>query len=158
MGRTLLTLAIVFVLIAGLGIGYLGGVSNQKTITTTTTLSCPNSSPNILEGGGGNGTTSAFLIAVSFQGQWSAVVTTYSAFQTTSSYLHSTCDYSGNNTAYTYVNPWNTNGEQTVQVSAYKLDSSNGNLTVTVTYGAASRSNSTILPFGSAKTFISTAP
>jgi hypothetical protein len=42
--------------------------------------------------------------------------------------------------------------------AAHKLDSSGGNLTVTVTYGAVSRSNSTTLPFGSAKTFVSTAP
>jgi len=159
MRRASLALAIVAVLVAGLGVGYVGGVSNRQTITTTVTLSCPSSSPNVLSiPGGSNAETTAFSVTVSFQGQWSAVVTTYSAFQTTSAYLHSTCDYAGNNTAYIYINPWNSNGEQTVLVSAYKLDSSNSNLTVTVTCGAASRSNSTTLPFGSAMTFVSTAP
>jgi len=159
MRRAFLGLAVVAVLVAGLGVGYLDGVSNQQTVTTTSTLTCPNSSPNVLSiPGGSNAETTAFSVTVSFQGQWSAVVTTYSAFQTTPIFLHSTCDYAGSNTAYIYFNPWNSNGEQTVLVSAYKLDSGNGNLTVTVTYGAASRSNSTTLPFGSAKTFVSTAP
>jgi len=159
MRRAFLTLAIVAVLIAGLGVGYMGGVSNRQTITTTITLSCPSSSPNVLFiPGGSNSVTTAFSVTVSFQGQWSAVVTSYSAFQTTSAYLHSTCDYAGSNTAYIYINPWNSNGEQTVKVTAYKLDSGNGNLTVTVSYGAASRSNSTTLSFGTAATFVSTAP
>jgi len=151
---------LVAAIMAGAGLGYLASSQDiaTRTVTTTVTIPCPNSSPNVLGGGGGNGTIDAFLVSVSFQGQWNAVVTTYSAFQTTSTYLHSTCDYAGNNTAYIYINPWNSNGEQTVQVSAYKLVSNNGNLTVTVTYGAASRSNSTILPSGSAKTFISIAP
>jgi len=151
---------LVVAILAGAVAGYL--VSSQeiamRTVTTTVTTSCPNPSPNVLGGGGGNATINAFLVSVSFQGQWSAVVTTYSALQTTLAYLHSTCDYAGSNTALIYLNPWNSGGEQTVMVTAYKLDSSGGNLTVTVAYGAASRSNSTTLPFGSAKTFISTAP
>lgn len=157
MRQGILALVVAVVLVAGLGVGYIGGVANRQTVTTTTTLSCPTASPNVL-GGGGSGAPAAFLVTVAFQGQWNAVVTTYSAFQTTLAYLHSTCDYAGSNNAYVYVNPWNSNGEQTVKVTAYKLDSGNGNLTVSVGYGAALRSNSTVSPFGSTTAFAGTAP
>ena len=168
MRQVLFVATIAVVLVAGLGVRNLGGVADRQTVTTTTTLTCPKSSPNVLGGGGGAGPAPTdFLVTISFQGQWSAVVTTYSAFQMNATYLHLTCDYAGNSTAphtpstaLIYFSPWNPNGEQTVKVTAYKLEPGNGNLTVSVGYANYSnvRSNSTITPFGNATAFLSTAP
>jgi hypothetical protein len=129
--------------------------SSQQTVTTTVTTtvagSCPSATTEEYP-------SSGFIAEVSYQGPWNATISTYSAFATTPAYLLSTCHYGGNGTAYVYVAPPNPNGEQTVLVSGQKLDSGGGNLTVTVSYGVASRSNSTASPFGTATTFYSTAP
>ena len=144
---------LVVAILAGAGVGYLVGSQEiaMNTITTTITGSCPSATTEEY-------TPSGFRAEVSYQGPWNATISTYSAFATTPAYLLSTCHYGGNGTAYVYVASPNPNGEQTVLGAAHKLDSSGGNLTVTVTYGDASRSNSTTLPLGSAVTFVSTVP
>ena len=139
---------LVVAILAGAGVGYL--VGSQKEIAMKT-ISCPSATTEEYS-------PSGFRVEVSYQGPWNATISTYSAFATTPAYLLSTCHYGGNGTAYVYVASPNPNGEQTVLGAAHKLDSSGGNLTVTVTYGAASRSNSTTSPYGSAETFVSTAP
>ena len=157
MRRGFLILIIAVLVVAGLGVGYLGGVANQQTVTTTVSVSCPtsfSSPPIIIPGSGG----SFFVVAVSFHGQWDAVVTTYSALEPSPVYLQQTCGYAGNSTAYVGFPSWNSSGEQSVRVTAYKLASGNGNMTVSIGYGAALRSNSTISPFGSVTAFLGTAP
>jgi len=143
---------LVVAILVGAGAGYL--VSSREiamnTVTTTITGSCPKA--NAQHGSGD------FEVEVSYQGPWNATVSTYSAFNTTPAYLLSACQYGGIGTAYVSVASPNPNGEQTVVGAAHKLDSSNWNLTVTVTYGAGSRSNSMTLPFGLATAFVSTAP
>jgi hypothetical protein len=145
---------LVVAILVGAGLGYF--VTSQeiamKTVTTTITGSCPKASAQY---GSGD-----FVVEVSYQGPWNATVSTYSAFDATLAYLLSACHYGGIGTAYVSVASPNPNGEQTVLVAAQKLDSSNGNLTVTVTYGGTppGRSNSTTLPFGLATTYVSTAP
>jgi len=144
-------------LVAGLGVGYLGGVANRQTVTTTVSVVCPTPSSNLTNTFANSGEVS-FVIVISFHGQWDAVVSTYSALEPSPAYMVQTCDYAGSNTAYVGFTPWNSSGEQSVKVTAYKLDSGNGNLTVSVGFGEAFRSNSTISPYGSTTTSISIAP
>jgi len=99
-----------------------------------------------------------FAVEIFYQGRWSAIVKTYSAFETNSAYLRSSACYTGGGDASIYVAPWNPKGEQRVVVVAQKLEASNGNLTVGVTWGAATRSNSTLSPYGSVTTSIGTTP
>ena len=143
---------LVIAILAGAGVGYLVGRQEiaMKTVTTTITGTCPKATAQF---GSGD-----FVVEVSYQGPWNATVSTYSAFETAPAYRLSACQYGGVGTAYVNVASPNPSGEQTVLVAAHKLDSSDGNLTVTVTYGAGSRSNTTTSPFGSAMTLISTAP
>lgn len=153
MRQGILALIITLLLVAGLVVGYLGGVASRQTVTTTVVVPCPVvSDQNPKEG------ATDFTVEVSFQGQWNATVKTYSAFETTPTYLRTTCYYAGSDTAYIYVVPWNSNGEQTVMVMAHKLDSGDGNLTASVGWSAAFRSNSTTSPYGSITAFIGTAP
>jgi hypothetical protein len=167
MKQVLLVLVIAILAVAGSAVGFIGGVTTRQTVTatatativtaitvtTTTGLLCPALSVQNPEEG-----STDFTVGISFQGQWSATVKTYSAFETTPAYLQTTCDYYGSSAATVYVVPWNPNGEQTVVVTANKLASSNGNLTVSVGWGEAFRSNSTVSPYGSTSTFISIAP
>jgi len=139
---------LVLAILTGAGAGYLLG--NRKIVTTTVTVSCPSATTEEYSGD--------FEVEVSYQGPWNANVSTYSAFATTPEYLIWTCHYAGSGTAYISIASPNHNREQTVFCAAHKLDPSGGNLTVTVTYGAGFRSNSTTLPFGSTMTFVSTAP
>jgi hypothetical protein len=144
---------LVVAILAGAGVGYLVSIQEiaMKTVTTTITGSCPLATTEEYPPTG-------FRVEVSYQGPWNATISTYSAFATSPAYLLSSCQYGGSGTVYVYVASPNPNGEQTVMGAGHKLDSSGGNLTVTVTYGAVSRSNSTTLPFGLAETFVSTAP
>ena len=139
---------LVVAILAGSGAGYL--IGRQSIARTTSTVQCPIASTQEYSGD--------FGVKISYQGPWNATINTYSAFATTPAYLLMTCNYGGSGTAYVSFSAPNPNGEQTVVGTAQKLDSSNGNLTVTVAYGAASRTNSTTSPFGSAMTFLSTAP
>lgn len=149
------------VIIAG-SLGFLGGYSysSLRTATETTTetstvmvnqqCSVPAAAHGVASGN--------FTVEVSYQGPWNATVKTYSAFSTNSTYLHSSNCYTGTGTGYVYIVPWNPNGEQTVVVTAHKLDASDGNLTAFVTWPSITLSNSTIAPYGSVTTFISIAP
>ena len=162
MRQGILALIMAILLVAGLAVGYIGGVANRQTTTATVTATTVTTTTNVVcsalfvqnpeEG------KTDFTVEVSFQGQWNATVKTYSAFETTPAYLHTTCDYYGNGAATIYVVPWNPNGEQTVMVTANKLASGDGNLTVSVGWGEAFRSNSTTSPYGSTTTSISIAP
>jgi len=148
--------------------GYAAGSINRTTTTvtsilsTTTTETTTATSSNVPCPTALNQTATpvepAFQVEISYPGPWNATVRTYSAFEQSPAYLVWTCYYRGTETRFVYVAPWNINGEQTVSVVATKLDSSNGNLIVSAGWGAASRSNSTISPYGSASTFISVAP
>jgi hypothetical protein len=135
---------LVVAILAGAGVGYLVGSQEiaMNTITTTITGSCPSATTEEY-------TPSGFRAEVSYQGPWNATISTYSAFTTTPAYLLMTCHYGGSGTAYIYIPSLDPNGLQTVVGAAHKLDSGNGTLTVTVTYGGLSRYNSTALPFGS---------
>ncbi len=97
-----------------------------------------------------------FTVEVSFRGHWNATISTYSALDTNPTYIHTANCYAGSGDASIYVIPWNPSGEQTVAVIANKLDASHDNLTVGITWGAATRSNSTISPFGSVTASIGT--
>ena len=152
----------VTLLVVGLVVGYIGGVANRQIVTTTVTATTVTSTTidlcSALFAKNPEEAKVDFTVEISFQGQWNATVTTYSAFKVAPDYLHTTCDYYGSGPATIYVVPWNPNGEQTVMVTANKFVSGYGNLTVSVGWGEAFRSNSTILPYGSATTFISIAP
>lgn len=162
MERTLLVAlaASALVITGALGLVYLSPyLANRantpptSTITTTITHGCLNS-PVLGHGTG----ASEFSIEISYQGQWKAIISTYSALAANPAFIHSAECYSGSGDGTMYVAPWNPNGEQTVTVKAFKLDASNGNLTATIAWGAASRSNSTTSANGSVMTSIGTAP
>lgn len=152
----------VILLVAGLAVGYIGGIANRQTVTTTVTATTVTTTTNVLCSAlfvqNPEEAKTDFTVEISFQGQWNATVKSYSAFETAPDYLHTTCDYYGSGPATIYVVPWNPNGEQTVMVTANKLASGYGNLTVSVGWGEAFRSNSTISPYGSTTAFISIAP
>jgi hypothetical protein len=149
---------LVIAMLAGAGAGYFIGSQRVAATTYTTFVSCPQSKPGppLTAYTTGPPIGPIFRVEFSYQGPWNATVSTYSALATSPAYLLSSCHYGGSGTAYVYVVPPNPNGEQTVVGVAHKLDSSNGNLTVTVLYGAYPRSNSTTLPFGSAMTSVGT--
>jgi hypothetical protein len=161
MRQGVLALIIVILLVAGLAVGYIGGIANRQTVTTTVTNAVTTtqtiSSPAVCVLNPEEG-TNYFTVEVSFQGEWNATIKTYSAFETSPTYLRTTCHFPGSNTGYIYITQWNPNGEQTVVVTAGKLDSGDGNLTVSVGWGEAFRSNSTVLPYGSTTAFMSIAP
>ena len=148
MKNSVVAVLLVLAILAGAGAGYLLG--SQKITTTTSTIQCPTASTQVY--------SSDFGVEISYQGPWNATISTYPAFATTPATLLMTCHYRGSGFAYVGVASPNPNGEQTVVGSATKLDSSDGNMTVTVAYGAASRSNSTTFAFGSVTAFVSTAP
>jgi len=106
----------------------------------------------------GNATSNDFTIRVDYSGQWNMTLKTYSAFDTSPAYLKSSSCYTGTGGASLEVAAWNPSGEQTVVAMAHKLDGSNANMTVSVSWGAAVRSNSTTSTYGSISAQISIAP
>ena len=126
------TLASVALLVAVLVVGYLA-------VTNTSKASCPILASFVPPPPLGNFSTKEnhFTVEVSFQGPWNATVQTFSAFDKAPTHLKSTCHYAGSGVGFIFVAPWNPNGEQTVAVDAHKLDSSDGNMTASVTWGAA---------------------
>jgi hypothetical protein len=159
LNKGLLSALLVIVIVASALTGYAVGSNNRASVTVTSTLttngmtSCP-----VALGQSGAPEESVFPVEISYQGYWNATVRTYSAAVMSPPYLTSTCNYHGGGTQFIYVVPWNMNGWQTVSVVTTKLDSSNGNLTASVGWGAALKSNSTTLPHGSVSTFISVVP
>jgi hypothetical protein len=117
------------------------------------TIPCPHSSAVGPSASGGN-----FTVEVSYQGPWYAYIQFFSALSKNPAYQKFDCMYTGTGTSYYSVQALNPGGGQTVAVNAYKLDSGSENLTATVYYGAASRTNSTALPSGQVSTYISVAP
>jgi len=90
----------------------------------------------------------AFNIAVNYTGQWEATAEGYSG--TTPAFID--C-YTGNGVGLIYLSDWNQGGRATLQVVAEKTDDSNGNLSISITFGASNsmtQTNSTSLPHGSA--------
>jgi len=141
---------LVIAVLGGAGAGYLvgGQVTKMKTVTTTVTGQCPLAIAT-------EHPTNGFSVEISYQGPWNATVSTYSSIGSAApAYLLSKCQYGGSGVAYLYVPPTGTIGGGTVIGAAHKLDSSNGTLTVTVSYGGLSRMNSTALPLGSTTTFL----
>lgn len=154
MRRTLVAVLAVGALIIFGSLGFSGVLSNRTTITTFTSHPLclnPSSQGPFSEGG-------EFTVKVSFRGQWNATVSTYSALDTNPAYIHTAKCYYGTGNASMYVVPWNSGGEQTVVVIAQKLDPSHDNLTASVTWGAAIRTNNTISPYGSVTVSIGTVP
>src|SRR2546427_3068517 len=138
----------VLILVAAAAFIFLLNNNHANSTVSCTTV------PNVTRSAGSGN----FAVEIFYQGRWSAVVKTYSAFETNSTYLRSSACYIGGGDASVYIAPWNPNGEQSVVVVAQKLEASNGNLTVSVAWGAATRSNSTLSPYGSVTTSIGTAP
>jgi hypothetical protein len=90
----------------------------------------------------------AFNIAVNYTGQWEATAEGYSG--TTPAFID--C-YTGSGVGLIYLSDWNQGGRATLQVTAEKTDDSNGNLSVSITFGASNsmtQTNSTSLSHGSA--------
>jgi len=112
---------------------------------TTTTLATTSCSPT---GDFAAPRHFAFNIAVNYTGQWEATAEGYSG--TTPAFID--C-YTGNGVGLIYLSDWNQGGRATLQVVAEKTDDSNGNLSISITFGASNsmtQTNSTSLPHGSA--------
>jgi hypothetical protein len=170
--RPLLILSVVVALViiavaAAATITYIN--TTQKTTTSSSvdssiSSSCTEGSNNNnenIESSPYNGTTTGdyFVVRVDYNGSWMGVITTYSALERNSSYLHSVVCISGTGKSVTIVVPaWNVNGEESTWISATKLDSSNGNLTVSVGYGSFVWTNSTTDPDGTALAWVGITP
>lgn len=90
----------------------------------------------------------AFNVAVNYTGRWNATAEGYSG--TTPAFID--C-YTGSGVGLIYLSDWNQGGRATLQVVAEKADPGNGNLTISVSFGASkfmTETNSTSLPRGSA--------
>jgi hypothetical protein len=90
----------------------------------------------------------AFNVAVNYTGQWEATAEGYSG--TTPAFID--C-YTGGGVGLIYLSDWNQGGLATLQVLAEKTDDGNGNLSISITFGASNsmtQTNSTSLPHGSA--------
>jgi hypothetical protein len=115
----------------------------QKIATTTlTTASC---SPT---GDFAAPRHFAFNIAVNYTGRWEATAEGYSG--ATPAFID--C-YTGSGVGLIYLSDWNQGGRATLQVVAEKMDDGNGNLSISMTFGASNsmtQTNSTSLPHGSA--------
>jgi len=99
-----------------------------------------------------------FIVQVNYSGPWIGEVKTYNSLGPYSSALQYNLCFSGTGNKTALIPTWNVNGEQTTWVVASKLDSSSGNLTVTVGYGEYFRSNCTVIPHGTAETYVATTP
>jgi hypothetical protein len=90
----------------------------------------------------------AFNIAVNYSGPWDATAEGYSG--TTPAFID--C-YTGSGEGLIYLSDWNQAGQATLQVVAEKTDGGNGNLSISMTFGASNsmtQTNSTSLPHGAA--------
>jgi hypothetical protein len=90
----------------------------------------------------------AFNIAVNYSGPWDATAEGFSG--TTPAFID--C-YTGSGVGLIYLSDWNQAGQATLQVVAEKTDGGNGNLSISMTFGASNsmtQTNSTSLPHGAA--------
>ncbi len=150
-------LSLILVALAGIGTGYFVGTQMTTTVTAFLPGSCPvpsHTAPIDFGDGAGYG----FLVEISGQGPWNATVQSYSAIAIAPNNLQATCYYGGIGTEYVRVAPWNSNGEETVVVTAHKMNSGAGNFTASVSYGVGVHSNSTVAPYGTVTTFMSAIP
>jgi hypothetical protein len=86
------------------------------------------------------------------------MVVGYDAFERLPAYQVYQSNFTATGSGSIFIPALNPNGEAMLYVVAQKMDGSNRNLTVSINYGAAVRSNSTIAPYGSVSVFIGVTP
>jgi len=105
-----------------------------------------------------NQSAGAYYVQVNYAGQWNSAIQGFSSFNESLDTLTvNQCLPSGGNVTFAIQN-WNPSGESYLCAWADKFDSSNGTLTVSVSYGAATHSYSTSVPYGSVTTCLGVTP
>jgi hypothetical protein len=136
-GRLSLTL-IVVALLVGVGIGYFGSGISTQTEPCTTLSSLPNVPGPV-----------GFEPTVSYQGEWRVSIATFAAKSDNVSALTYVCTYKGSGTETFYVSLANySGGWNTMVVLGHKFGSS-GALTLQVSIGNQTSTNSTTQAYGS---------
>lgn len=118
--------------------------------TSNSTYSCPTLAVT------SQTNTGAYSLSVAYGGPWNSTVTEYKSFDRSLPLL--TCQYKTAGSAQILFSDLNPNGESSVWVSVQKADAGNGNLTASLTYGAAVRANSTTSSFGMITVYEGVAP
>ena len=140
--RTVASILVV-ALVTGSGVGYLVGQANQPDWGRCTPW------------GSLQGSIPAGInVTVSYQGRWWMTMAEFASNQTKASTLDSTCYYEGNNRISFYVSIANYQGWNTIDVRAHKWGTS-GTMTVAISAGPSTSSNSTATPYGDATTTLS---
>lgn len=98
----------------------------------------------------------SYLIYVNFTGAWNASVSESKSFSVSGAAL--ACHYQSFGVRVLVFPNVNPDGESSVQIVAQKMDSGDGVMNVSITYGAAVRSNSTSIPFGTTLVYEGVAP
>ncbi len=106
-----------------------------------------------------NQSASNFYVQVNYAGQSSSKIQGFSSLKEGLGTLTvNQCIPSISGNATFVIPSWNPTGESYLCAWANKFDSSDGTLTVSVSYGAATQSNSASAPYGSATACLGVAP
>ena len=153
MRKLFVTLVVVAVLASG-GAGYLLGLANQpvqgsqtRAGECTTWGSLANTYSSAVIPVGAN-------ITVSYPGNWRLTVAEFASSQTKASAMTSVCYYEGSGRVSFYLSYANYLGANTILALAHKWGT-NGTLTLTVSAGPSSASNSTSQAYGDASASVS---
>jgi hypothetical protein len=151
MERKVLGPLLVFTLVIVAAVALAVQVINERIFTTTSNILSSTSNPAncpSLSNFNASKDVRDFSVKIAFPGQWAATIKTFNSSQPDTAYLATDCQYTGNGTGFVYYAMWRTYGWQTFFVSAQKLDSGDGNLTVSLCEFQCPWSNSTTVQYG----------
>lgn len=136
----------------------LSSQSHTATTVTSTMMAVGTCTVATAFEGTRNQSSSSYYVQVNYAGQWNSAIQGFSSFNESLDTLTvNQCLPSGGNVTFAIQN-WNPGGESYLCAWADKFDSSNGTLTVSVSYGAATYSYSTSEPYGSVTTCLGVTP
>jgi len=151
---------LVVAILAGAGAGYLVGNANERTVNSTSTLSVVSTSTafstttttvtttegscfSLNSASGAQSLPVGFHVTVSYAGEWSISIATFSSKPINESAFWLACYSEGSGTATFYVGLANYVGGWNTVVATARAFGSNGTLTVSANIGNATNSSST---------------
>ncbi len=139
-------------------VGAISVIALTSRTTTGTIIAIGTCTLGSASAGPQSQSTGNYYIQVNYAGQWNSQIQGFSSLKESLGTLTvNQCLPSSGNATFVVPN-WNPTGESYLCAWASKFDSSNGILTVSVSYGAATQSKSTGAPYGSAIACLSVAP